>query len=126
MQSAAGEFTHALHCKLFIPSEKPRFALNSEQKAAEAMKGKLSFMSRPRHGPAGRWPVGARLYASGGTADGAARASHRAIKQRLLEAESRFQRHLPVPANHKHHLGHFRVSDQPNVHVHGLWENVPE
>lgn len=105
MQSAAEEFTHASHCKLFIPSEKPWFAPNSGQKATEAMKGKLSFMSRPRYEPADRSPVGARLCASGGTADGAARASRKTIKHRSPEAESRLLRHLPVLANHKHHSG---------------------
>lgn len=90
------------------------------------MKGKLSFMSRPRSGPAGRSPAGASFYASGGTADGAPRASRRRIQHRSPEAESQLRRHLPVLANHKHHLGHFRLSIQPNVHVHGLWENVHE
>lgn len=40
------------------------------------MKGKLSFMSRPRYGGVGGL-LAARLHASGGTADGAARASRR-------------------------------------------------
>lgn len=65
--------------KLFLPSEKSWFALNSGQKAAEAMKGALSFVSRPRYGGL----LLPRLHASGGAADGAARASRRTIKRRI-------------------------------------------
>lgn len=50
-----------------------------DKKPAGAIKGKLSPMSGSRSGPAGR----SRLNASGGTADGAARASHGAIKGRI-------------------------------------------
>lgn len=69
----------SLRMPRIVRSQNSCFAPNSGQKPAGAIKGKLSFMSGSRSGPAG--PSG--LNTSGGTADGAARASHLAIKGRI-------------------------------------------
>lgn len=70
---------HSLRMPRIVHSQNSGFAPNSGQKPAGAIKGKLSFMSGSRSGPAGR----SRLNTSGGTADGAARASRGALKGRI-------------------------------------------
>lgn len=76
-----------LHIVTFSSQRCSRFALNAI--TAEAMKGKLSVMSGPRHKPSGYFPLIVHSFnASGGTADGTVRVSHITIKNRSQEGES--------------------------------------
>ena len=75
-----------LHIVTFSSPRGAPGLLSTLNKTAEAMKGKLSFMSGPRYKPPGYFPLSVHGFnASGGTADGTVRVSHITIKNRSQE-----------------------------------------
>lgn len=77
-------------------------------KTAEAMKGKLSFMSGPRYKPRGYIPLSVHGFnASGGITDSPVRESHITIKNRSQEWESWLLRYLLLIALSLNHTPHF-------------------